>query len=79
MNKKRKSRNIFNTKKKKNLEGYLRMRLSNLHRNQRRMCTMWICCFLFTCITEDLFKCQVAQWCDFVLVKQRESGRYCII
>lgn len=26
------------------------MRLSNLHQNQRRMCTMWVSCFLWVCI-----------------------------
>lgn len=27
------------------------MRLSNLHQNKRRMCTMWVCCcFLLVCI-----------------------------
>lgn len=34
-------------KKKQILEGYLRMRFSNLHQNQRRMCTI---CFLLVLI-----------------------------
>lgn len=38
------------------LEDYLRMRLSNLHQNQRRMCTMWVCYhFLFVCIFLEIY------------------------
>lgn len=80
MNKQKKKKiEIHITLKKKNLEGYLRMRLSNLHQNQRRMCTLWVCHFLFTCIVEELSKCQVSQCCNFVLVKRRESDRYRVI
>lgn len=56
------------------------MRLSNLHQNQRRMCTMWVCyCFLLDVSFGDLSKCQITQCYNFHLVKQRGSDRHCIM
>lgn len=48
------------------------MRLSNLHQNQRRMCTAWVC-FLSVVPFGDLSKCQITQCYSFHLAKQRGS------